>query len=121
MKKQLVIIGIIIILVTIGLGGCNQVSNRLNPDGDKFLGTWKVVKLNNSTISGDVYVFFSDGTVGTTDTMGTWEFKDQKLVLDFTVHQYVYSYGFSDNDRTLTWISLDKTNTLELTKQAEIS
>ena len=59
MKKQLVIIGIVALLVTVWLSGCNQVSNRLNPDRDKFLGTWKVVKLNNSTTSGEVYVFFS--------------------------------------------------------------
>ena len=121
MKKQLVILGIVAILVTAVLSGCNQVSNRLNPDGDKFLGTWKVVKFNNSTTSGEVYTFFSDGAVGITDTMGTWEFKDGKLVLNFDIVQYAYSYSFSDNDRTLTWISMDKTNTFELEKQADIS
>ncbi len=113
--------GILVLIVIVGLSGCNQVSNRLNPDRDKFLGTWKVVKFNNSTTSGEVYTFFSDGTVGITDTMGTWEFKDGKLVLDFDIHQYVYSYSFSDNDRTLTWISMDNTNIFELEKQADIT
>jgi hypothetical protein len=120
-KKKLVILGIVAILVSVGLSGCNQVSNRLNPDRDKFLGTWKVVEFNNSTTSGEVYTFFSDGTVGITNTMGTWEFKDGKLVLDFDVHQYVYSYNFSDSDRTLTWISMDKITSYKLTKQAEIN
>ena len=110
MKKQLVILGLVILFVCVGFSGCNQVSNRFNPDRDKFLGTWKVVKLNNSTSSGEVYTFFSDGTVGITDRMGTWEFKDRKLVLDFDIIQYVYSYSFSDNDRTLTWISMRKTS-----------
>ena len=78
------------------------------------------MKLNNSIISGEVYTFFSDGTVGITETMGSWEFKDGKLVLNFDIHQYIYSYSFSNNDTTLTWVSMDKTNTFELTKQAEI-
>lgn len=121
MKQQLLIVGIVVILVGVGLSGCSRVSTKLNPDSDKFLGTWKVVEINNSTAIGDIYTFFSDGTVGLTDTMGTWEFKDGKLILDFDVHQYMYSYSFSDNDRTLTWISMDRTITYTLMKQAEIS
>ena len=49
MKKQLVIIGIVAILVTVGLSGCNQVSNPLNPERNRFTGTWKVRRLLRDT------------------------------------------------------------------------
>lgn len=119
MKKPLPIIGIVALLVCVGLSGCNQVSNTLNPEKGKFIGTWKVEKLNNSTISGEVYTFFSDGTVGISAASGTWELKDGKLVLEFEMHQSMYSYSFSNNDRTLIWI-MDNKYTVELEKQAEI-
>jgi len=119
MKKPLLIIGIVALLVCVGLSGCNQVSNTLNPEKGKFIGTWKVEKLNNSTISGEVYTFFSDGTVRISAASGTWELKDGKLVLEFEMHQSMYSYSFSNNDRTLIWI-MDNKYTVELEKQAEI-
>jgi len=61
MRKQLAIIGIVALLVCIGLSGCNQISNSLNNEKNKFIGTWK------GTISewgtGDLtIVLFSDST-----------------------------------------------------------
>jgi len=118
MKKKLIIIVIVAILVSLGLSGCDQMSNPLTPDKNRFLGTWKVIKLNNSTTNGEVFTFFSDGTVSITGLSGTWGFKDEKLVMDFEdLFHWVYSYSFSNNDRTLTWIDMGNTNTLELTKQ----
>jgi len=40
MKKQLVIIGIIALLVSVGLSGCNEISNVFLTDKDKLIGTW---------------------------------------------------------------------------------
>jgi hypothetical protein len=41
MKNQLVLIGIVAILVIVGLSRCNQVSNTLKSEKDKFFGTWQ--------------------------------------------------------------------------------
>ena len=118
MKKQLVILGIFAILVSVGLSGCNEITNTVNPEKNKFLGTWKVIKLNNSTTNGEVFTFFSDGTVSITGLSGTWGFKDGKLVMEIgDLFHWVYSFSFSNNDRTLIWTDMGNTNTLELTKQ----
>ena len=99
MKKQLVIIGILAILITVGLSGCNEIINTVNPEKNKFVGTWK----HNDT----QMIFFSDGTTPNAflGITGNWDIKDGKLVItvrgDSTV-DFVYSYIFSDNDKTLT-------------------
>jgi len=111
MKKQLVIIGIVAILVTVGLSGCNQVSNTLNPDKNKFVGTWTG---QNSVYN---FAFFSDGTGSFGLYSLTWDIKDGKLVM-VTSDQSVtmsYSYAFSNNDRTL--ILTNPAETITLIKQ----
>ena len=40
MKKQLIIIGIIVILLSVGLSGCNE--NTSKSDEEKIIGTWDV-------------------------------------------------------------------------------
>jgi len=113
MKKQLVIIGIVTILVSIGLSGCNEVSNTLNPEKNKFVGTWKMSEL---TIN-----LFSDGTCSFMSWSGTWDLKDGKLVLDLPSANNpttaTYNYQFSNNDTTLTLTSPGETQGWVLTKQ----
>jgi hypothetical protein len=131
MKKQLLIIGIVALLVSVGLSGCDQVSNTLNPEKNKFVGTWKgrttldivaVFDPTNVTLT-----FFSDNTYSINSLSNTWEIKDGKLVLGGTSLltnsplQTVYSYTFANNDRTLTITDVAGNNTplsyLVLTKQ----
>jgi hypothetical protein len=96
MKKQLVIIGIVAILVCVGLSGCNQISNTINPEKSKFVGTWQ----DTTFISYDI---FSDGTfTNAFGQGGTWDIKDDKLVMYYSETTYSYSYIFSNNDRTVT-------------------
>ncbi len=100
MKKQLVIIGIITLLVTVGLSGCDQVSNTQNPEKNKFVGTWRNSDLINYTMD-----LSSDGTFSTSWSLyGTWDLKDGKFVLDFIEPNlsYTYAYAFSNNNRILT-------------------
>jgi len=110
MKKQLLLFGIVVLLVCVGLSGCNQISNTLNSDKSKFVGTWKTDIKNQYGVGNytDTYIFFSDGTLSTTylgsgsvNIPGSWEIKDGKLVLTVMV-QAVYNYSFSNNDHTLT-------------------
>jgi hypothetical protein len=108
MKKQLIILGIIALLVCVGLSGCTQVSNSINPEKNKFVGTW-TYRYTTTGIASNysiTYYFFSDGTCSYQGTGGTWDIKDGKLVVDFNENgnpqSFVYSYLFSENNTKLT-------------------
>ena len=116
MKKQLVIIGIVTILVTVGLSGCNQVSNTLNPEKSKFVGNWI-----NATSPYTTIKLLSDGTCSYSSNSGAWDLKGGKLVMDllsgdvpFTL---TYNYIFSDNNETLTLTSMSGGLSRVYTKQ----
>ncbi len=102
MKKLLVIIGIVALLVNVGLSGCNQISNNLNPEESKFVGTWK------NTTSYMTLDLISDGTCSMWSYTGTWDLKDGKLVIDLpsvgVPFTYTYIYLFFNNDKTLKLI-----------------
>ena len=114
MKKQLVIIGIVAILFTVELSGCNQVSNTLIPEKSKFVGRWT----SSDNVNLDL---FSDGTCAFTIMSGTWDLKDGKLVLDLPSstmpYTLAYNYQFSDNDRTLSLIDKASGTSAIFTKQ----
>jgi uncharacterized protein YceK len=100
MKKQLVIIGIVAILVTIGLSGCEDINKNINPEKNKFVGTWQNTTLDFTTTIN----LFSDGTCSYMGLAGTWDVKDSKFVMDFTDTgvAWTYNYVFSNNDSTLS-------------------
>ncbi len=100
MKKHLIVIGIVVLLLVVGLSGCNEISNPLTGNDDnRFVGTWK-------NEYGATITFFSDGTGSQTSVSFQWEIKDGKLVMDWiiegTKYSLVYNYSFSNNDTTLT-------------------
>jgi hypothetical protein len=97
MNKKIVIIGIALILVSIGLSGCNEVQNSPETDISKFIGTWK------SEDKSEVITFFSDNTFsGGTSFSGTWELKDGKLVISLLGGEFVDTYDYIFfNDTTL--------------------
>lgn len=110
MNKQLIIVGIVVLLVTVGLSGCNQTNNQatnsLNAEKNKFVGTW--TELVNGVNLTEIY--FSDGTFIQTyvlDGSGTYDIKDGKLILTYgNGNSIARSYSFSDNDKTLTVIDV---------------
>jgi hypothetical protein len=94
MKKQLVFIGLVTILITVGLSGCNSIIE----DKERFVGTWRET---TSPIKLDL---FSNGTCSFAGDSGTWELKDGKLVLMITSetgYTNTYDYVFSNNNKTL--------------------
>lgn len=111
MKKQFIIIAIIILLVTIELGGCNQIHNSYAIEKSKFVGTW-VYLVPSPTGSNYTftYYFFSNGTFifnrPNEITNGTFDVIDGNLWFSTTVNgtrEYGdYSYVFSDNNTKLT-------------------
>ena len=111
MKNQLVIIGIVAILVTVGLSGCNEENNTLTPEKSKFVGTWK----NNTAMVIDL---FSDGTCTYLSINGTWDLKEGILGLELSTGSIIhYRYKFSNNNRTLTLTNLIHGTTFDVTKQ----
>ena len=93
MKKQLVIIGFVTLLICIEVSGCSS----LMSDKDKFVGTWK-------SPGGEISVLFYDGTLTVAGVSGTWQVKDNMLVIAMAnlPTQSTYSYAFSNGDKTVT-------------------
>jgi hypothetical protein len=104
MKKQLVFIGIVAILVSVGLSGCEDINKNINPEKSKLVGTWI-----NATSPYTTIKLLSDGTCSYSSNSGAWDLKGGKLVMDlrsgdvpFTL---TYNYIFSNNNETLTLTS----------------
>jgi ABC-type Fe3+-hydroxamate transport system substrate-binding protein len=116
MKKQILIVGIIVLLIAVGLSGCNQTSNSLTSDKDKFVGTWNV-KVNDKE---GTFVFYSNGTLITSSgSRATWEIKDGLLVITggSGTTPSTLSYKFSNGNKTVVLINSASGTTAILTKQ----
>jgi hypothetical protein len=119
MKKQLIIIGIVALIVCVGLSGCDEVTNPLKSDKDKLVGTWTVTQGGVTAIMN----FFYDGTfsgkvMGVTNSGGTYEFKDGKLVLTSnSAEMLTYDYSFSSDGKELTIRKLGDNKDYIYTKQ----
>jgi hypothetical protein len=121
MKKQLVIIGIIAILVTAGLSGCNtsKQEQTIGPNpGDLIIGTWyydaEGTKVN--------FIFYENHSMcvsyGGQSIWTEYEITEDSLTfINPTDGQKAPGeYSFSNNDNTLTIIT-DFNSTLILTRQ----
>ena len=108
MNKQLIVIGTAVLLLVVGLCGCNEI----NPfsDENKLVGTWKCENDLYGTIT-----FFSDGKyngigVWWGGVPGNYEIKDGKLVMSYIIEgtklSLVYDYSFANNDTALTLTSI---------------
>jgi hypothetical protein len=108
MKQQFMVWGLVMLLVCVGMSGCST----LVSDKDKFVGTWKAA---NGTTS----VLFSDGTCTITGITGTWDIKDNLLVIKLAnlPTQSTFSYVFSNGDKTVTLTDIGTGIALVYTKQ----
>jgi hypothetical protein len=125
LKRKLIIFGAIIILLTVGLSGCNNSSNTngpLEPDEYGIIGTW--VGLDNPDAY--TFIFRSDKTFTFNVAYswgisggGTWKIEDDKLNLNVISggesQVDVYDYSFSNNGEELTLIN--EKGSIYLTKQ----
>ncbi len=108
MKKQLLIIGLIAIILSIVLSGCNE--NTSKSDENKLIGIWTYsIDLNNETIS-LTYDFLINKTfkmiTSSNDEVltvnGTWNIKDNKLLIALEGQDTMTNdYEFSDSDTKL--------------------
>lgn len=92
MKRLVFIVPIILIL----LCGCNEIQNPLDTERNKFIGTWK----SEGEVTGGTTTFFSDGSLSSFGIGGTWELKDNKLVMIFGNSEMItaYNYYFTNDD-----------------------
>ena len=124
MKKQLIIPGIIVILITVGLTGCTDTNN--GGDNSKFVGTW----IGTETIP-DVGVinigmtFFSNGTLDISGGEGVlknygrgyWDIDHGLLVISSVYWKKNYFYSFYNNDKSLRITATKNDDEIFLTKQ----
>jgi hypothetical protein len=111
MKKQIILLFLVLVLMVGSLSGCNQKSPSYTAEKNKFVGTWTYVyPSGEGTNYSFIYHFFSNGTfsfnkTGLT-TNGTFDITDGELILATNVSgvkQYVNcSYMFSENNTMLT-------------------
>jgi hypothetical protein len=108
MKKQLIIIGIIVMLVCIGLSGC---TNTTISDEERLIGTWDVsMTSQGKNIREDRWEFRSDHTYETISSNGTWKITNNKLILTYTTQTQstkTMDYVFSNNYNTITITDTD--------------
>jgi hypothetical protein len=113
MKKQLVGVGIVVLLIYVGLGGCEEITTR-----SKFIGMWYQVEppTNNS----NRMTFYTNGSVKIKTHYSfdnhkdlaiswcTYEIKNGRLCMAATPGQYpptdCIDFEFSNDDSTLTLI-----------------
>jgi len=119
MKKQLVIVGIILMLLVVSLSGCStRPSSEINID-DRFFGTWEGEDESGDTA---LIIFFSDGAFNTSyGERGEYEIKNEKLIMTVITGDLkavaTYDYDFSNNDTNLTLTEFGGGKTLVYTKQ----
>ncbi|KYK24404.1 hypothetical protein AYK24_06220 [Thermoplasmatales archaeon SG8-52-4] len=104
MNKRILIVGIAILLITVGLSGC---SGNTSNDKNKFIGAWEsATQLNQKTTT-----FRSNGTGFDDDGPFEWKIKDGQLSIywinrDNTI---IFDYQFLDTEKG---VRLILTNTI---------
>ena len=101
MGRKIISILILIILTIVLFSGCNQ----LNPETNKFIGTW--YRENNQYLMMDLY---SDGTGSLNAMSTTWEIKDGRFVVKLADGLATAGCGYSFNEDG-TILSLDTIDT----------
>ncbi len=99
MKKQIILLGTVILIICINLSGCNDKSNK-----DKFIGSWEE---ETGEYSWSIYTFNADNTleINNGKLSGTWSLSGNKVILVVDGEEQTtqeFTYAFSDNDNILS-------------------
>ncbi len=125
MKKQIIIVGIVVIFLIVVFSGCEE--NSSNLDEERMVGTWFGSDIFQNSTRNITMIFLSNGTYQTVATYntikiignGTWDIVNNELFIDITEPRISNSksdYTFSNNYNTLTII--DSTGkSIDFTKQ----
>jgi len=106
MKKQFVIIGIIVLLSSIQLSGCEE-QNIIQADKEKFIGTWYGNQVSDFYGSQNITIIFnSSGNVDWGDSLPhTYRVEGDKLYIGYgelASGEDAYIYSFKNDYQTLT-------------------
>lgn len=114
MNKNLIIFGIAVLLICVGLSGCDTQQGD-SSELARFVGTWRCQHYGTVL----TITCFSDGTCSWNGLSGFYELKDGKFVCDLPSHgiTHTYEYSFSNNDKTLTLTDVSYGDTDVYTKQ----
>ena len=113
MKAQVLVIGVVGILLSVGLSGCEE-ADQTSQEKDRFLGTW------TDTVEDTIIVLevYSDGSCTYVDDPGTWDVQDGLFVIILTNGlTFRFQYVFANNDTTLSLTSTAGGGPLVFTKQ----
>ena len=121
MNKKLIIFGVAVLLICVGLSGCNELTGGQSSEEQKFVGTWKSDNPSAPhALAGISKIdFFSDGTFTSGGFLaGVYDIKDGKLVLTMGEGALVFpfDYYFSNSGNRLTLIDTND-NSLGFSKQ----
>lgn len=93
MNNRILIIGIAVLLLTIGLSGC---SSNNSDDKKKFIGTWESATYLNQKIT----TYNSNGTGFNDDVTFEWKIKDGQLIMSWPDRDrtIIYDYKFVNTE-----------------------
>ena len=113
MKKQIVIIGIGVILLAVGLSGCNEQDEK-----SRVIGAWRAETPENGEVE-IIFTFYNNGSMKVTSNLlyhgngeketewGNYEIKNGKICglsqLDGNYNYTCFDYEFSNGGNRLTW------------------
>jgi len=118
MNKQLMIVGITVLLLAIGLSGCEENIIPISSEEGKFVGTWE----HESAYNTITIMFKSDGKYESYGQpiygAGSYEVRDGEISLNLSNTNLVltYDYDFSNDDQGFTLIS-ESGSSITYTKQ----
>ena len=128
-RKQLIIIVIFVLLICVGLSGCDQISNVFLTDEERLIGTWD----SDEGIWFDaptMIVFSSNGTFKVDVNLGIplpidlglskgkWDMNDGILTMEIVdlIPPSNYTYQFSDDSKMLNITDIDSSYSYMFTK-----
>jgi len=114
MKKQILIVGIIVLLVAVGLSGCNEQKPIINMEDDsaKLIGTWEL-EINGTSVAYTNWTFYSNGSLKTirvetykmppsqTISWMNYSITNSQLCTEYEEYGTNYTYEFSENGNKL--------------------
>lgn len=121
MKKQLILVGITLLILAVGLSGCTDDTNNFSKiNKEKILGRW------TETIPGTPLIvtmnFFTNNSyyesLNETRIWGTYTLTDGTITLQSGGATHRFEYSFSNNENTLTLLQTENGEVyLVLTRQ----
>lgn len=119
MNKQIFIISIALVLIFVGLSGCDE-NTKHDIIKDNLLGEW--IMLYDDKPSNTSLIFYGNGSMRSIapdiglSTPGKWELKDDKIIFHAEnvglYDTWEYNYYFSNNNNTFTTILVGTNHTV---------